>query len=141
MTDISLASVTVTNLGSQWMAKHEPSGREVLAASEKHALLAMAEELGFDASGKSTEPLTSDQFEGLAREIAEYLEGAISERLAFHSGFARLESYQDGMAAVRLGGGCQGCPSSRLTLMMGVKKELQDTFGEEALIDVYPALD
>jgi Fe-S cluster biogenesis protein NfuA len=124
-----------------WRALHEPSGRTTEAASEELAMAAMKDLLGMDQQGRVLEPLTSDRFEGIAQDIAQYLEGPVSEMLALHSGYARLEAYQDSIASIRLGGGCEGCPSSRLTLMSGVKRDLQDKFGEEILMDVFPVLD
>ncbi len=124
-----------------WRALHEPSGRVTEASSEEEALASMQDLLGMDSQGQSLEPLTSDRFEGIGQEIAIYLEGPVSKMLALHSGYARLEAYQDAIASIRLGGGCEGCPSSRLTLMNGVKRDLQDKFGEEILLDVFPVLD
>ena len=124
-----------------WMALHEPSGRSIAASSQQAATEAMREILGMDVTGQFTEPSTADRFEGVGLEIALYLEGTVSKMLALHAGFARLEAYQDAIASVRLGGGCQGCPSSRLTLLNSVRLELQDRFGEEVLIDVFPVLD
>ncbi|WP_141730906.1 NifU family protein [Oligoflexus tunisiensis] len=138
----SLPAVTVDQeTPGHWRALHEPSGRITEGSSEDEVLEAMKELLGMDPSGRSLEPLTSDRFEGLAQEIALYLEGPVSDMLALHSGYARLESFQNGIASVRLGGGCEGCPSSRLTLMNGVKRDLQDKFGEDVLLDVFPVLD
>ncbi len=138
----SLPSVTLlASDDGGWLALHEPSGRGVQGETPEEAEAGMRDLLGMDREGVFGEPTTSDRFEGVAREIAEYLEGKVSEMLALHSGYARLEAYQDGIATIRLGGGCQGCPSSRLTLMNGVKRELQDTFGEEQVMDVYPVLD
>lgn len=124
-----------------WSALHEPSGRHTYGPSEEAAREAMQELLGLDDKGRFSEPETSDRFEGVARDIAQHLEGPVSQMLALHSGYARLEAYQDGIATVRLGGGCEGCPSSRLTLMQGVKRDLQDTFGEDRVMDVFPVLD
>ena len=94
--------------------------------------------LGLDEQGSFGEPLTSSQFSGQAQDIAVYLEGPVSEMLALHSGFARLEAYESGMAHIRLGGGCSGCPSSTMTLVNGVQQMLQEQFGEEAITDVIP---
>jgi len=55
-----------------------------------------------------------------------------------HSGFARLEGYENAVAHIRLGGGCQGCPSSTITLLNGVLSQLQDEFGEEKIQEVIP---
>lgn len=126
-----------------WQALHEASGRVTHGLSESEALDDMRQLLGLIEAGDdlAKEPLTSDRFEGVARDIALHLEGAVSDMLALHSGFARLEAYQDGLATIRLGGGCQGCPSSQITLMNGVLRDLQDTFGEEVVMDVQPVLD
>ncbi len=138
----SLPSVTLhPSDDGGWLALHEPSGRGVSGETPEEAEAGMRELLGMDGEGSFGEPSTANRFEGIAKSIAEYLEGKVSEMLALHSGYARLEAYQDGIATIRLGGGCQGCPSSRLTLMNGVKRELQDTFGEEQVMDVYPVLD
>ena len=124
-----------------WEARHVPSARVVHGLSQDEASEAMRELLGMDASGEFTEPLTSNRFEGVGKQIAEYLEGPVSEMLAFHSGFARLEGFENAIASIRLGGGCQGCPSSLLTLAGGVKRELQDEFGEDVIVDVLPVMD
>jgi Fe-S cluster biogenesis protein NfuA len=60
--------------------------------------------------------------------------------LALHSGFARLEAYEGQAAHIRLGGGCQGCPSSTLTLVHGVQQMLQEKFGEDVVTDVIPVM-
>ena len=60
--------------------------------------------------------------------------------LAFHSGFARLEAFDNGIAHIRLGGGCQGCPSSTMTLLNGVQQQLHERFGEESIVDIVPVM-
>ncbi|SMF66759.1 NifU family protein [Pseudobacteriovorax antillogorgiicola] len=124
-----------------WQATHGPSGKVAHGLNETEAMDAMRAMLGMDDDGSFVEPLTSDLFEGVANEIALYLEGPVSKMLELHSGFARLEAYGEGVATIRLGGGCQGCPSSRITLMNGVFKELQEKFGEDVVTDVQPVLD
>ena len=128
-------------LDGSWQALHEPSGRITHGLTGDEAESAMRDLLGMDNAGDFGVPLTSPQFEGTGFEIATHLEGPVSQMLALHSGYARLEAYQDAIATIRLGGGCEGCPSSRLTLMNGVKRDLQDKFGEELVIDVFPVLD
>jgi Fe-S cluster biogenesis protein NfuA len=124
-----------------WESCHEASGKLTQGASLVEAEAAMRQLLGLTDDGQFDEPLTSDMFEGLAYDIACYLEGPVSDMLAFHSGFARLEAYHDGLVMVRLGGGCQGCPSSRMTLLHGVLRQLQEQFGEDAVMDVQPVVD
>ena len=84
-------------------------------------------------TGPSTDPLV---FEGLAQAIAMFLEGPVSSTLAIHAGHVRLVAFADGVAQVRLGGGCQGCPSSQITLFNVVRTQLQDRFGDGVVIDV-----
>ena len=118
-------------------ALHVASGRVAHGLTQEEALAAMKDLL---ALGDEQE-LTSQQFSGLGKEIAEFVEGPVSDMLALHSGFARLVAYHDGMAHIKLGGGCQGCPSSTLTLLGYVRQALQEEFGEEKLIDVVPEVD
>ena len=141
MTETLQAVSLKEKLDGSWQATHGPSGRMTHGLTADEAQNAMRDLLGLDQDGQFGEPLTSPRFEGMGNEIAVHLEGPVSQMLALHSGFARLEAYQDGIATIRLGGGCEGCPSSRITLMNGVKRDLQDKFGEEVVIDVYPILD
>ncbi|MFW7382036.1 MAG: NifU family protein [Oligoflexus sp.] len=141
MTGTLQGVVSSQNDDGTWQAYHEASGRKTEGANQSEAEAAMRELLGMATDGSFDEPLTSDLFEGLAQEIALYLEGPVSNMLALHSGFARLEAYQEGLATIRLGGGCQGCPSSRITLMNGVLRDLQDQFGEDVIVDAQPVLD
>lgn len=141
MSDI-LQGVTLSQKDDKtWQACHEASGRKTYGESEAEAVERMRTILGMNPDGSFDEPLTSDRFEGLAAEIALHLEGPVSQMLALHSGFARLEAYQEGSASIRLGGGCEGCPSSRITLLNGVLRDLQDRFGEDAIMDVQPVVD
>jgi Fe-S cluster biogenesis protein NfuA len=141
MTESLQGVVVKQKVDGSWQAVHEASGRITHGLSEQEALEAMRDLIGMGENTVSARDLTSDQFEGTAREIALYLEGPISDMLALHSGFARLEGFQDGLAMIRLGGGCQGCPSSRITLLNGVFRDLQEHFGEDTIVDVQPVLD
>ena len=138
----NMDSVNISQkVDGSWQALHVPSGKTAHGLSQEEARESMKGLLGMDDDGSFSEPKTSDMFDGIAREIAEYLEGPVSSMLAFHSGYARLEAYAEGIASVRLGGGCQGCPSSRITLMNGVFKELQEKFGDEAILDIQPVVE
>lgn len=134
-----LNSVVVSQKPDEsWEAKHIPSGKVTFGLSRDEALEEMRNLLGMDKSGNFDEPLTNDRFEGVGKDIALFLEGPISDMLKSHSGFARLEAFEQGIAHVRLGGGCEGCPSSTFTLVQGVKEQLQDRFGEDNITDVAP---
>jgi Fe-S cluster biogenesis protein NfuA len=138
--DLFSVVISKTSLG-KWEAHHVPSGRRVQADSMEAAQELMKQELGLREDGTFEAPLTSGQFTGLAAVVAQFLEGPVSESLAFHSGYARLEAFKDGVAHVRLGGGCKGCPSSQITLFNGVRDQLQGRFGEDTVRDVVLADD
>ncbi len=133
--------VTSRKADGSWQALHVPSGKTTHGLDADEARDAMRKLLGIDESGEFDEPVTSSRFEGEAHEIALYLEQTVSDMLAAHSGFARLEAYSDSVAHIRLGGGCSGCPSSTLTLVQGVKTMLQERFGEDKITDVAPVYD
>ena len=86
-----------------WQALHIPSGKISHGLTREEAEKAMAKTLGMDDLGDFDEPITSDRFEGVSKDIALHLEGPVSDMLAAHAGFARLEAYQDGLATIRLG--------------------------------------
>ena len=139
--NMQLQSVVISQkVDGSWQAMHVPSNKVAHGLTREEAESAMLDLLGMDDEGSFDEPNTSERFSGLAKDIAIYLEGPVSELLASHAGFARLEAFGDGVAHVRLGGGCEGCPSSLMTLVHGVKRDLQGHFGEESIVDVEPVL-
>jgi len=91
-----------------------------------------------EASGKVSHGLTEAEATDSMKNLLEMND--VSKQLAIHSGFARLESFESGIAFIKLGGGCSGCPSSAITLINGVKTELQEKFGEEVVVDVAPSI-
>lgn len=136
-----LQSVVISKkVDGSWQAVHVPSGKVAHGLSMDEAEDEMRQLLGMTDAGEFDEPLTSDRFAGIGRDIALFLEGPVSDMLALHSGFARLDAYEAGIAHIRLGGGCQGCPSSRMTLLHGVQQQLQEKFGEEQIQEVIPVL-
>ena len=139
--DSDLNSVVISKKpDNTWQAHHVPSGRIFAGATPEAAQAKMREDLGMNEEGAFQEPLTSHTFaDAVAKDIALYLEGPVSEMLAMHSGYARLEAYESTIAHIRLGGGCQGCPSSTLTLVNGVLGQLQEKFGSDVVSEVIPA--
>jgi Fe-S cluster biogenesis protein NfuA len=134
-----LQSVVISKkVDGSWQALHVPSGKVSHGESKDEAETAMRDLLGMDDDGGFGEPLTSERFSGMAKDIALFLEGPVSEMLSLHSGFARLEAYEAAIAHIRLGGGCQGCPSSTMTLVSGVQQQLIEKFGDENILDIVP---
>ncbi len=58
------------------------------------------------------------------------LDGAINPSLAAHGGFASLVGVDGTVVTVTMGGGCQGCAASAMTLRQGITKMLQDALPE-----------
>jgi len=71
------------------------------------------------------------------RQIQEILENKINPQVASHGGYIDLIEYKDGVAYVEMGGGCQGCAMSKMTLKQGVEQALKMEIPEvQEVLDV-----
>lgn len=70
--------------------------------------------------------LTGDVVE----RINTLLEKAINPSLAQHGGYAELRAWEEPRAYVLMGGGCQGCAVSAITLRNGIERTLKDQIPE-----------
>ena len=69
----------------------------------------------------------------IAEQVVQLLEQAINPALASHGGFATLIGVDEkNNVYVTMGGGCQGCSSSRQTLTEGIQRQIKDTIAEVA---------
>ncbi len=76
----------------------------------------------------------------LAEQATQVLNEAINPALASHGGFAELVGVSDeNVAYVTMGGGCQGCAASAMTLQDGIKTMLLDALPD--LTDVIDSTD
>jgi Fe/S biogenesis protein NfuA len=57
-------------------------------------------------------------------KVQTLLDRQVNPAIAAHGGFARLEKVDAGTAFVTMGGGCQGCAMSALTLREGIEKAI-----------------
>lgn len=77
--------------------------------------------------------LTGDVVE----RITTLLNEAINPSLAQHGGWAELRAWEDPKAYVKMGGGCQGCAVSSITLRNGIERTLKDKIPEiSEVVDV-----
>lgn len=53
------------------------------------------------------------------------LEKAINPNLAKHGGYAELRAWEESKAYILMGGGCQGCAVSSITLRTGIERTLK----------------
>jgi len=76
----------------------------------------------------------------LAERVAQLLEQSINPALAAHGGYATLVGIDDeNKVYVTMGGGCQGCSVSAITLTDGIKKAILEHVPE--IVDVIDATD
>ncbi len=75
----------------------------------------------------------------LPEKVQAVLDQAINPALAAHGGFARLVGIEESRVFVTMGGGCQGCAASAMTLKDGIKTMLMDSLPE--ITDVVDATD
>jgi Fe/S biogenesis protein NfuA len=66
----------------------------------------------------------------LPDKVRTVLEQAVNPALASHGGFATLVGVDDTRVFISMGGGCQGCAMSRMTLTEGIQKMLIDALPE-----------
>ena len=62
--------------------------------------------------------------------IREILDNEIRPAVAMDGGDITFHSYEDGIVMLRLQGACSSCPSSTLTLKMGIETRLREEFPE-----------
>jgi Fe/S biogenesis protein NfuA len=69
--------------------------------------------------------------------VAQVIDRRINPAIAQHGGRATLERVEDGIAFVRLGGGCQGCGMATVTLDQGIESAILESVPEiRQVVDV-----
>lgn len=66
----------------------------------------------------------------IPERINTLLEKVINPSLAQHGGFAELRAWDEPRAYILMGGGCQGCAVSSITLKSGIERALKDQIPE-----------
>lgn len=85
---------------------------------------------GSGALGADYEPPESGDADGIVSRIKEILDQEIRPMVAQDGGEITFASYRDGVVEVLLQGACSGCPSSTVTLKMGVEMRLKEAIPE-----------
>jgi Fe/S biogenesis protein NfuA len=62
--------------------------------------------------------------------VIQVLDEQINPAIAAHGGRAELVAVEDGVAYLRLGGGCQGCGLATVTLSQGIEVAILDAVPE-----------
>ena len=66
----------------------------------------------------------------IAEQVQQLLTQQINPALAAHGGFAELKGVEDNKVYVTMGGGCQGCAVSAMTLRDGIARSIQEAIPE-----------
>jgi Fe/S biogenesis protein NfuA len=70
-------------------------------------------------------------------KVRQLLDQQINPALAMHGGFAELDRVEGKVAYVTMGGGCQGCAVSAMTLREGISRSIKETIPEvEEVVDL-----
>jgi Fe/S biogenesis protein NfuA len=72
----------------------------------------------------------SDLSGDVAQRVLQVLDEQINPAIAAHGGQAELVAVEDGVAYLRLGGGCQGCGLATVTLSQGIEVAILDAVPE-----------
>ena len=73
----------------------------------------------------------------VAERVAQVIQRRINPAIAQHGGRAMLDRVEDGVAYVRLGGGCQGCGMATVTLDQGIESAILESVPEiRQVVDV-----
>jgi Fe/S biogenesis protein NfuA len=63
-------------------------------------------------------------------KVRQLLDGQINPALAMHGGYAALDRVEDDKVFVSMGGGCQGCAVSAMTLREGIARSIKEAIPE-----------
>jgi Fe/S biogenesis protein NfuA len=74
-------------------------------------------------------------------EIQKIIEEEINPGLAMHGGYISIHEFDEVHKSLKLqmGGGCHGCASSKLTMMLGVERHLREVFPD--IVDIEDVTD
>lgn len=116
--------VTITKTdGGDWDVVHKGASKvieEHLTAGEPVVTRIDADEpAGASAMGGETE-----------RRIREVLDNEIRPAVAMDGGDITFDRFEDGVVYLQMKGSCAGCPSSTMTLKMGIENRLREMLPE-----------
>jgi Fe/S biogenesis protein NfuA len=75
----------------------------------------------------------------LAQQVLTVIEQSVNPSIAGHGGFAQLVAAEGDTVWVRLGGGCQGCAASKMTLRQGIEVAIKEAV--PAIVNVIDVTD
>ena len=128
---LEVAGVEAVYLGANFITvtKDEPSEWTDLAAPIVAAIKAWAA-TGEPALGPAYEPPVLSEADAIVTKIVEILERDIRPYVESDGGEISFAGFNDGVVEVLLQGSCAGCPSSAITLKMGIEARLKEEIPE-----------
>jgi Fe-S cluster biogenesis protein NfuA len=87
--------------------------------------LASGKQVVFPQKKEITRPLSE-----IEQKICEILDKEVRPAVAMDGGDITFEKFEDGFVFLKMQGSCSGCPSSLMTLKMGVESRLKDAIPE-----------
>ncbi len=86
---------------------------------------------------QSNDPAVNAQFDSsmpsesvIRQKVQDLLEKEINPALGMHGGFVELIDVKKNSVYLKLGGGCQGCGSAKMTLKMGIERVIREQIPE-----------
>ncbi len=86
---------------------------------------------------QSNDPAVNAQFDSsmpseseIRKKVQDLLENEINPSLGMHGGFVELIDVKKNSVFLKLGGGCQGCASAKMTLKMGIERVIREQIPE-----------
>ncbi len=92
-------------------------------------------ESGEDALGPEHQPVEQGPVDGVVARIQRILDDEIRPAVAMDGGDIIFAGYRDGVVELYMQGACQGCPSSTLTLKMGIEQRLREAVPEVQAVE------
>lgn len=62
------------------------------------------------------------------QQILQFIKDSINPALSSHGGWLELKNFENNTASIFMGGGCQGCGMSAMTLKEGIESQLKGNF-------------
>ncbi len=92
-------------------------------------------EAGEEPLGPDYQPLQQGPSGDVVERIQQILDEEIRPAVAMDGGDIIFAGYRDGVVELYMQGACQGCPSSTLTLKMGIEQRLREAVPEVQAVE------
>jgi Fe-S cluster biogenesis protein NfuA len=92
-------------------------------------------ESGEGPLGPEHQPPEQGASDGVVERIRQILDDEIRPAVAMDGGDIIFAGYRDGVVELYMQGACQGCPSSTLTLKMGIEQRLREAVPEVQAVE------